>query len=153
MPTRSKNKCCASFLNHAPNDATLGDAMPRKAKHEPLTVTYDALGRRIGIVERTGTAIGSGTITSTKQLVWNGVAPAEERNASDTVTKRFYGLGEQISGTSYYYTRDHLGSVREMTDGSGTIQARYDYDPYGRTTLVSGSNLSDFQYAGMYAHQ
>lgn len=52
-----------------------------------------------------------------------------------------------------YYTRDHLGSVREMTDSSGTIQARYDYDPYGRTTLVSGSNLSDKQYAGMYMHQ
>jgi RHS repeat-associated protein len=26
-------------------------------------------------------------------------------------------------------------------------------DPYGRTTLVSGTNLSDFQYAGMYMHQ
>src|SRR5476651_1538917 len=53
----------------------------------------------------------------------------------------------------YYYTRDHLGSVREMMDNSGNIQARYDYDPYGRTTLVSGTNLSDFQYAGMYMHQ
>jgi RHS repeat-associated protein len=53
----------------------------------------------------------------------------------------------------YYYTKDHLGSVREITDSSGTIQARYDYDPYGRTTLVSGTNLSDFQYAGMYFHQ
>jgi RHS repeat-associated protein len=27
------------------------------------------------------------------------------------------------------------------------------YDPYGRTTLVSGSNLATFQYAGYYAHQ
>jgi RHS repeat-associated protein len=26
-------------------------------------------------------------------------------------------------------------------------------DPYGRTTLVSGTNLSDFQYAGYYTHQ
>lgn len=40
-----------------------------------------------------------------------------------------------------------------MTDSSGTIQARYDYDPYGRATLVSGTNLSDFQYAGYYEHQ
>jgi RHS repeat-associated protein len=40
-----------------------------------------------------------------------------------------------------------------MCDSSGNIVARYDYDPYGRTTLVSGTNLSDFQYAGYYAHQ
>jgi RHS repeat-associated protein len=113
---------------------------------------YDAVGRRISIVERTGTTVGSGTVTSTKQLVWNGSTIAEERNVSNAVTKNFYAQGERISGTSYYYTRDHLGSVREMTDSSGNIQARYDYDPYGRATLVSGTNLSDFQYAGMYVH-
>ena len=68
-------------------------------------------------------------------------------------TGAFFTKGEQIGGTNYYYTRDHLGSVREMTNSSGTIVARYDYDPYGRTTLVSGTNLADFQYAGMYMHQ
>jgi RHS repeat-associated protein len=111
--------------------------------------TYDALNRRIKIVEKNS----GGTVTSTKQLVWNGNTLAEGRDASNTVTKKFFAQGEQISGTSYYYTHDHLGCIREMTDSSGTIQARYDYDPYGRTTLVSGTNLSDFQYAGMYAHQ
>ena len=40
-----------------------------------------------------------------------------------------------------------------MLNSSGTIAARYGYDPYGRTTLVSGTNLSDFQYAGYYTHQ
>jgi RHS repeat-associated protein len=108
------------------------------------TFTYDALSHRIS--ESDG-----GTLT--KQWVWDGGTMAEERNSSNTVTKRFYGLGEQISGTSYYYTRDHLGSVREMTDGGGTIHARYDYDPYGRAKLISGSLSSDFQYAGYYAHQ
>ena len=78
---------------------------------------------------------------------------AEERDATNTVQKRFFAQGEQIGSQSYYYTYDHLGSVTEMTDSSGNIQARYDYDPYGRTTLVQGTNLSDFQYAGYYAHQ
>jgi RHS repeat-associated protein len=114
--------------------------------------TYDTLGRRIKIVERTGATIGSGTITSTKQLVWDGNTLAEERNASNAVTKRFYTQGEQISGASYYYTRDHLGSVREMTNSSGAIQARYSYDPYGKVTKVSGAMDSDFQYAGYYGH-
>jgi RHS repeat-associated protein len=111
--------------------------------------TYDGLGRRVKIVEKNS----SGTVTSTKQFVWVGATMVEERDASDNVTKRFFAQGEQIAGTNYYYTRDHLGSIREMVDNSGTIQARYDYDPYGRTTLVSGTNLSDFQYGGYYTHQ
>lgn len=51
-----------------------------------------------------------------------------------------------------YYIFDHLGSVREMTDSSGTIQARYDYDPYGRATSITSTVPSDFQYAGYYEH-
>jgi RHS repeat-associated protein len=111
-------------------------------------MSYDGLNRRTKIVEKNG----GGTVTSTKQFVWIGDNLAEERDASNSVTKRFYGLGQQISGTSYYYAQDHLGSIREMTDGSGTIQARYDYDPYGRTTKVSGSLESDFEFAGYYRH-
>jgi RHS repeat-associated protein len=53
---------------------------------------------------------------------------------------------------SYFYTKDHLGSIREMTDSSGTIQARYDYDPYGKVTKLAGSLDADFQYAGYYEH-
>ena len=40
-----------------------------------------------------------------------------------------------------------------MCSSTGTIVARYGYDPYGVTTLVQGSNLATFQYAGYYAHQ
>jgi RHS repeat-associated protein len=39
-----------------------------------------------------------------------------------------------------------------MLNSSGSIVARYSYDPYGRTTLVSGSNLATFQYTGDYCH-
>ena len=43
-----------------------------------------------------------------------------------TVTKQFFGLGERIESSNYYFTQDHLGSVREMVDGSGAVTARYD---------------------------
>jgi RHS repeat-associated protein len=69
-----------------------------------------------------------------------------------TVTRRFFSGGEQISGTNYLFTRDHLGSIREMMDASGTIQARYDYDPYGRRTKVSGNLDSDFGFTGHCYH-
>jgi RHS repeat-associated protein len=109
---------------------------------------YDGLSRRVQIVEKDS----SGTVTSTKNLLWVGQQLAEERDGSNTVTKRFFAQGEQQSGTSYYYTFDHLGSIREMSDGSGTLEARYSYDPYGRTTKVSGSLEASFQYAGYYQH-
>ena len=78
--------------------------------------TYDGLGRCAKIVETT-----SGSITSTKQLVWCGNQMCEARDASSTITAQYYSLGETISGTNYYYTKDHLGSIREMTNSSGTI--------------------------------
>ena len=36
-----------------------------------------------------------------------------------------------------------------MTDATGAIRARYEYDPYGRSTKLSGDLESDFGYAGM----
>jgi RHS repeat-associated protein len=110
---------------------------------------YDGLSRRIQIVEENA----SGTLTSTKNDLWIGQEIVEERDASGAVTKRFFPQGEQQVGTDYYYTRDHINSVREVVDGSGNIQARYNYDAYGRATLVSGTNLATFQYTGDYAHQ
>jgi RHS repeat-associated protein len=55
---------------------------------------------------------------------------------------------------AYYYTSDHLGSVRELVDGSGNILTRYGYDVYGKvtTTYVSGTHDSTKQYAGMQVH-
>jgi len=109
--------------------------------------TYDGLGRRMQIVEMT-----NGVAMSTNKFVWDGAALCEQRNSANSVTKRFFNSGEQISGTNYFFTRDHLGSVREMVDSSGTIQARYSYDPYGRRTKISGSLDADFGYAGYYYH-
>lgn len=114
---------------------------------------YDGLSRRIQIVERAGTSVGSGTVASTKNYLWIGSEIAEERDASNTVTKRFFPQGEQQSGTSYYYTSDHLRSVREMCNTSGSIVSRMAYDPYGRTTTVSGTILPTKQYAGYFQHQ
>ena len=66
-----------------------------------------------------------------------------------------YGLSLPKSGIveGGRITRDHLGSIREVTDNSGVVRARYDYDPYGRRTLVSGTDLADFGFTGHYYHQ
>jgi RHS repeat-associated protein len=106
---------------------------------------YDGAGRRVA--EKVNGVLA-------KRWAWGDEAqPGEERDASNAVSKRFYaGLGEQIGGANYYCFTDHLGSVREMTDTSGAVRARYDYTPYGSVTKVSGDVDADFGFTGFYRH-
>ncbi len=96
--------------------------------------------------------------TSVKTFVWSGNAIAEERDSTGAnVTKRFFAEGEQrIGGTdagNYYYTRDHLGSVREVTDSSGLLKGQYDYDAWGNSVVIKGEMQVNFGYTGHYFHQ
>jgi RHS repeat-associated protein len=68
------------------------------------------------------------------------------------VTQRNFAQGQYVGTTAYLYTRDDLGSIREMFTGSGTVVARYDYDPYGRSTTVLGTTPTDFNFTGLYRH-
>ncbi|MGH8094998.1 MAG: RHS repeat-associated core domain-containing protein [Chthoniobacterales bacterium] len=100
----------------------------------------------------------SGSPASTKTFVWSGNTIAEERDSTGAnVTKRFFVEGEQRIGGSdagnYYYSRDHLGSIREVTDSSGALKAQYDYDAWGNSVVVNGSMNVDFGFTGHYSHQ
>lgn len=54
----------------------------------------------------------------------------------------------------HFYTKDHLGSIREVTDSSGNIVSQYSYDPYGRQVKIAGTGPdADFGYQNYYLHQ
>ena len=93
--------------------------------------TYNALGQK---VLETVNGVAS------KRFLWDGIALLLEKNASSVITKRLYSEGEQRVGTpdagNYYYTRDHLGSIREVVNQTGVLQARYDYDAYGKRSIL-----------------
>jgi RHS repeat-associated protein len=142
-------------LNGNLNDDGAGQTYQWDAANRLIKITrgstvtefvYNGAGQRV-IEKLNGTEI--------KRWLWaGGYQPAEERDPANNVTKRFFsGLGEQIGGVNYFHTSDHLGSVREMTDSSGAVRARYDYDPYGRITKVSGDLEADFGFTGFYRHQ
>jgi RHS repeat-associated protein len=109
--------------------------------------SYDGLNRVAKIVEKTGA-----TINSTRKFVWIGQEKCEFRDAADAVTLRLYSQGQYAGTTAFFYTRDHLGSIREMFTGGGTVVARYDYDPYGRSTTILGTTPTDINFTGLYRH-
>src|SRR5262249_23571486 len=69
--------------------------------------SYDGLSRMFKVVEKQGT-----TIKSTRKFVWCGMERCEYRDAKDAVTLRLYPQGQYSGTTPYFYTRDHLGSIR-----------------------------------------
>jgi RHS repeat-associated protein len=106
------------------------------------------------MVEREGA-----TVASDKRYLWDGGEIVEERDgvSSNVVTKRYFGAGVQEvaanATTNLFYSRDHLGSVREVTDANGNLVARYDYDAWGRQTQVFGTYKADWGYAGYFVHR
>jgi RHS repeat-associated protein len=96
-------------------------------------IGYDGFGRRVRVEEKHG----QGAVTSIRRYVWaGGTQPAEERDAT-RVVRRFFEEGEQVVGGPgeatglLYYARDHLGTVREVTDSSGRLVCRVEYDFWG----------------------
>ncbi len=70
---------------------------------------------------------------------------------TEPILTRFFLGGMQSGGANYYFSYDHLGSVREVTDTSGNVVSRYDYDSYGRLTVNQGVPPR-FGFAGQYYH-
>jgi RHS repeat-associated protein len=111
------------------------------------TFVYDGLGYNVSIVETR-----SGSVTSTQQFVWCDNDRCEARNSGGSVTAQFFQLGENIGGAPYSFTLDKLGSIREVTNSSGTVVCVLNYDPFGRPVQIQGSMVPDFQFAGYYFH-
>jgi len=125
------------------NAAVAGDAL------KTWDFAYDGFGRRIQMITRKGAGAAE-----TRRFVWEGSRIAEEKDGQSNLLKRYFGQGVQVvSGDKpglYYYTRDHLGSIRELTDATGALRARYSYDLWGKRTKISGDLDADFGYTGYW---
>jgi RHS repeat-associated protein len=161
----------AQVLTYDGNGSTLGDGLRTyewdAANRLRAIVTagspvkrtefaYDGENRWVRIVEKE-----AGTVVGSREVIWEGISIAQLRlkNAAGTETERrtFHAGGEvRIAGavtTTLLHTGDHLGSIRELVDASnGAIRARYDYDPYGKRTKLSGDLEADQGYTGHYEH-
>ena len=107
--------------------------------------SYDGWRRRVSV-----TVTESGNST-TKNYVWDGETPLEERDASGATTQRFFKGGTMLGSTPYFYAFDQLGSVREITDVTASLNTRLDYDPYGRPTKLQGTLDARNTYQGYFS--
>lgn len=107
---------------------------------QTATYKYDALNRRIQkvVVE---------PVETTTNYYYCGDQAIEERNANNAVQATYiFGISVddvlqmQRGGNTYYYHKNHLGSVVALTDGSGNLVERYEYDPYGKPSFFDANN-------------
>lgn len=88
----------------------------------------------------------------TTNEVWNQAEGMPELLEAGS-TSYVYGPGgqpiEQITGgMATFIQTDQQDSVRLLTDASGAVVGRYDYDPWGNVTKHTGSAASDLQFDG-----
>lgn len=101
---------------------------------------YNAFGERVS-EKKNGSVI--------KQWLWTGgFHPSQERDGDGVLTKQFFDQGEKQGNACFYYSKDHLDSIRGMTDTVGDVVVRYAYSSWGDQELISGNDLSSFGFTG-----
>lgn len=112
-----------------------------------VTVVYDGDGNRVA-----KTASGATTQYLVDDRNPTGYAQVLEELSGGAVQRVYtYGLNRisqsQASGTSFY-GYDGQGSVRFLTDSTGAVTDRYDYDAFGNMISQAGSTPNVYLYAG-----
>jgi RHS repeat-associated protein len=106
---------------------------------------YDGASHRVRIKELT-----SSVETKNETFIWCGSRICQKRSAS-TVLRNYFEQGFEEGTTDYFYTRDHLGSVREVVGSDGTsVVSRLSYDPWGKLTESGSGALADFGFTGHF---
>jgi RHS repeat-associated protein len=122
-----------------------------------VNFTYDAQSRRIA--EKVGT-----TTKITVYDAWNPIAEYSGSVGVSPALQKTYIWGIDLSGTmqgaggvggllavtdstvTYFPTFDGNGNVSEYLNSAGSVVAHYEYDPFGRTTVATGSKAQDFSH-------
>src|SRR5438477_2196902 len=110
-------------------------------------IVYDGNGNR---VSKTAGGVTTKYLVDDRNLT--GYAQVLEEISGGAVQRVYtYGLNRisqsQASGTSFYGYDGH-GSVRILTDSTGAVTDRYDYDAFGNIISQAGSTPNVYLYSG-----
>jgi RHS repeat-associated protein len=112
-----------------------------------VSIVYDGDGNRVS------KTVGGNT---TKYLVddrnLTGYAQVVEELVAGTVQRSYtYGLhriSQSQAATTSFYGYDGHGNVRLLTDSTGSVTDRYDFDAFGITVGQSGATSNVYLYSG-----
>jgi RHS repeat-associated protein len=139
-----------------------GDRISEEVSGGPIrTLTYDQADRLIGVNGNITYAYNGDGLRTSKTVngipmhfVWNQAEALPELLRAGSM---YYVYGpegtpiEQIEGSSVTYLQeDQQGSIRLLTNASGSAVGRYDYDAWGNVLKHTGSVTSNLQYDGQY---
>jgi RHS repeat-associated protein len=122
-----------------------------------LTFAYDPFGRRI---KKTVSPSGGGSGEETTNYVYDGQNIILEYDQAGIITTRYTHwpnidepLSIEITGatafTPYYYHADGLGSITALSNATGNIVQRYEYDSFGNQTITTNGNIKQpFTFTG-----
>ena len=111
-----------------------------------------ARGRTRAFMNMMVKELTSSVETKNETFVWceDRICQKRASNAS-TIVRNFFKQGFEEGSSDYFYTRDQLGSVREVIESDGTtVASRRSYDPWGRSTETGSGPVSDFGFTGHY---
>jgi RHS repeat-associated protein len=139
-------------MDHIHKDKIIDMSAGQAGGRHTSEFRYDGLDRRVGIVETE-----NGVEQSNHVFIWYGSQIAQKRDSTgSTVERNYFAGGFEEDGNDYYYTKDHLGSIREVVASDGTtVESVYDYSPWGGVTKTGGASngiQSDFLYTGHFYH-
>lgn len=111
------------------------------------TYIYDGDGNRVA---KTASGVITQYLVDDRNLT--GYAQVLEEISGGTVQRVYtYGLNRisqsQASGTSFYRYDGH-GSVRLLTDTTGTVTDQFDYDAFGNIIIQTGTTPNVYLYSG-----
>ncbi len=63
-------------------------------------------------------------------------------------------LAMKTASTNYYYLKDHLGSIKELTNTLGNVIEQYDYTEFGQVSFYDGSmnSITGTAYLNRYLY-
>src|SRR5262249_48324361 len=107
--------------------------------------TYDALGNR------QSKAVTQNGTTTTTRFTYDGSDVWADMDNTNTMKVRYlhgdavdqlFGRYDATNGTAWYI-QDHLGSVRDIVNTSGTLLDAIAYDPFGKVTSETNSSFGE----------
>ena len=94
----------------------------------------------------------------TTRYLLDGFEVVEERDGADVVTRQYvWGreldelLQEKTPTATYYAHEDSMGSIASLSDQTGAVVERYEYDPFGHASLPLGGGTGNaYRFHGLY---